>query len=145
MQTTLELTADAFSPCERLEKFRRSGAGDEGAISAFIGSVRYNTDELRYLEIEAYEKMAKAQLATLAKEAAYRFKPSRLLIVHRVGRLKPGDPIVLAAAGAAHRQATTAACNFVVEALKTDVALWKCEIDRGGNRRWIEPPAARRS
>lgn len=144
MRPTIEILTADFSPERRLAEFRREfyrrGSADQGAITAFVGSVRGNGDELKYLLIEAYPKMANRQLTELAQRVAARFTLGGLLIIHRIGRLKVGQPIVLAAVAAKHRRQAFLACEFVVEALKTDIALWKCEVNRDGSRRWIEPP-----
>ena len=139
MKMTCEILTANFSPERRLAWFRKQG-GDYGAIAAFIGSVRSNRSRLRFLLIEAYLKMANRQLRELARRTLAEFAIGRLLIIHRIGKLKPSQPIVLVAAAAKHRAQASAACKSVVEALKSDIALWKCEIAIDGSRRWIEPP-----
>jgi len=140
-QKILVLTPRRFSPTRQLEKFMpaKTEEGNEGAIATFNGFVR-NENHIKYLHIEAYLKMARLQLDEIANNVLKKFSIQRVLIIHRYGALKPTEPIVLVAVSAAHRKEAFAGCSFIIEALKTQIALWKCEIKSDGSRKWITPP-----
>ena len=77
-------------------------------------------------------------MEALAERALERFDLMGMLIVHRVGRMHPGEPIVLVSACASHRRAAFQAVDFAMDHLKSDAWFWKREL-RGGQWRWIEP------
>ena len=114
----------------------RLGAGraDAGALASFLGQVRDEGGRLRAMTLEHYPGMAERRLAAIEAEARARWPLLDLLVVHRVGRLLPGEPIVLVGVLAAHRAAALAACAFVIDRLKTEAPFWKHEerADGGG-------------
>ena len=132
----LELLPRSFSPAKRLAEFIRCHP-NEGAVATFNGFVRGG---IKSLTIEAYPKLAQNQLNQIATEALAKFAIGRVLIIHRYGVLKPTDAIVTVAVTARHRQPAFAGCGFITEALKTRIALWKCELTHSNKLKWITPP-----
>jgi molybdopterin synthase catalytic subunit len=108
--------------------------GDDGAALVFEGVVRNQTRGRKtlYLEYEAYEEMALAQLEKLAAEALGKFQVRDVKIVHRLGRLEIGETSVLIAVASAHRAAAFEACRWLIDTLKRTVPIWKKEFFEDG-------------
>jgi molybdopterin synthase catalytic subunit len=104
-----------------------TGRTDIGATVAFTGYCRDENGALAALELEHYPAMAEAELNRIADEAIVRWPLIGLTIVHRFGRLVPGDPIVLVVAAAAHRDPAFQAASFLMDYLKTRAPFWKRE------------------
>lgn len=118
---------------------------DAGAIAVFIGQMRGEGGRAVRLELEHYPGYAESVIAATAASAKDRFTLEGLLVIHRVGALRPGDPIVIVAAAARRRRDAFAATEFMMDHLKTDAPFWKREIAPDGTSTWIEPrPADRR-
>lgn len=113
------------------------GQGNTGAVASFTGHVR-GDGGLIAMTLEHYPGMTEAALAALADEAETRWALSGLTLIHRVGRLVPGDRIVLVATASAHRAAALDACAFLIDRLKTDAPFWKKEEDGSGTVRWVD-------
>jgi molybdopterin synthase catalytic subunit len=120
-----------------------AGRPDVGAVVTFTGLCRGEDDgrTLAALTLEAYPEMAEAELARLAEDAARRWPLADALVVHRYGRIEPGETIVLVACASAHRRAAFAAAEFLMDYLKTRAPFWKSEETAAGERRWIEAKA----
>ncbi|RKP52400.1 molybdopterin synthase catalytic subunit MoaE [Trinickia fusca] len=110
-----------------------------GAVACFVGTVRdlNDGDSVMALELEHYPGMTEKALEAIVDEARKRWPGIDVLIVHRVGKLAPLDQIVLAAATAAHRHEAFAACEFVMDYLKTQAPFWKKETTADGER-WVD-------
>lgn len=106
-----------------------------GGVASFVGLVR-DLGGLRSMTLEHYPGMTERQLERIDAEAHRRWPLEASLIVHRYGRLEPGDPIVLTITASAHRQAAFDSCNFLMDWLKTEAPFWKREEDRHGER-WV--------
>jgi molybdopterin synthase catalytic subunit len=117
-----------------------AGRSDVGAIVSFTGLVRAD-DGLVALTLEHYPAMTARQLAAIAAEAWARWPLLGGTVIHRHGRLLPGEPIVLVAIASAHRGAAFAAAEFLMDWLKTRAPFWKQE-DRGDERRWVAAKAS---
>ena len=113
-------------------------AGGHGASASFIGRVRGEGD-LVELFLEHHPLLTEAGLADVAHVAADRWSLSALTVVHRVGAMAPGDTIVFVLASSAHRAVALAACEYLIDRLKTDVMLWKRERFVDGRSAWVEP------
>ncbi len=115
-----------------------SGRPEVGAVASFIGLVRdmAGPSELSAMTLEHYPGMTEKQLQQLEAEALSRWPLDRVLIIHRYGRLLPGEQIVLCAATSAHRQAAFEACAFLMDWLKTKAPFWKLEEVDGKNN-WV--------
>lgn len=127
-----------FDPNAEFDRFAKPLA-DTGGIATFVGKVRAG-DGVEVLELSHYEPLTLPGMRALADAAAARFAISGLLMLHRIGRLVPGDPIVCVSAAARHRRAAIDAVDFVMDHLKSDSWFWKREL-RGGEWHWIEPRA----
>ena len=112
--------------------------GPAGAVASFIGHVRAD-DGVATLTLEHHPLMTERALVDLARDAVARWALSAVSLVHRVGPMVTGDAIVIVATASAHRADALAACAFLIDRLKTDVPLWKCETLTDGTRRWVEP------
>ena len=116
-----------------------------GAVNVFIGTVRDNTHQknVRWLEYEAYEAMAVAEIRTIIDEAAQRWKLKGWAVSHRIGTLKPGEVAVVVAISTGHRKDSFDACEFIIDTIKAKVPIWKKEVFEGGEE-WVSasPPVA---
>jgi len=117
-------------------------AADVGGVASFTGRVRMaaDADEVVALEIEHYPGMTERSVEAVAEEAGRRWPLAALTVIHRVGRLAPGERIVLVVAASRHRQAAFDATRFVMDYLKTRAVFWKREIYPDGAR-WVESRA----
>jgi len=113
-------------------------AGGHGASASFVGRVR-GDDDLTELFLEHHPAMTEAGLGDLAHAAADRWQLAALTLIHRVGAMVPGETIVLVLASSAHRAEALAACEYLIDRLKTDVMLWKRETFADGRVQWVEP------
>ena len=113
-----------------------------GGIASFVGLVRDlgGGEEVSALTLEHYPGMTEKKLAEIEIEAHRRWPLAASLIIHRYGRLEPGDRIVLVATASAHREASLAACHFLIDWLKTEAPFWKSEETSEGER-WVEARA----
>ena len=136
--TDVRLLDAAFSPGTEIDAFARAFA-QAGGIVSFIGQVR-GGDAVEALELTHYPPLTLPAMRELTALSASRWPLEALLVVHRVGLMVPGDPIVLVAAAARHRRDAFAASDFVMDHLKSDSWFWKRER-RDGVWRWIEPRA----
>ena len=116
------VTPDPFDPGAELAAFAAQGAG---AVVSFTGLVRGGAVEA--LEIEHYPGMTESALAAMAHEARARFGLSAVRLVHRHGRLRPGEPLMMVIAAAPHRRAAFEAADFLMDWLKSRAPFWKRE------------------
>lgn len=109
-----------------------------GGIASFVGYVRGGTgpDQVSAMTLEHYPGMTEKMLGDIETEAQKRWPLAATLIIHRIGRLEPGDRIVLVACASAHRQAAFDACNFLMDWLKTKAPFWKQEQTAAGSH-WV--------
>lgn len=114
-----------------------------GAVAAFIGTVRDVNDDARVasMTLEHYPGMTEKALAAIVDAAKSRWDIVDALVIHRVGALAPADQIVLVGVTSAHRGEAFAACEFIIDYLKTQAPLWKKEETSEGTR-WVEARAA---
>src|SRR5260370_40217679 len=119
-------------------ELERLAAGDHGVggVASFIGLVRDRggADGVSALILEHYPGMTEKKLVEIEAEANRRWPLSASLIIHRYGRLAPGDRIVLVATASPHREAALAACHFLLHLLKTQSPFWKSEETPQGER-----------
>ncbi len=110
-----------------------------GAVTSFVGLVRdMNEGSGVYsLTLEHYPAMTERALADIVREAESRWRILHTTVIHRVGELKPTDQIVLVLAASAHRGDAFAACEFIMDYLKTQAPFWKKEQTPSGSR-WVE-------
>ncbi len=134
-------TAD-FSLAEEVGRLHQ-GKATVGAVVAFVGLVRdLNAGAgVTGMWLEHYPGMTEKSLAAIAREAAARWDILDGVIIHRIGALKPQDQIVLVAVASAHRGNAFAACEFVMDYLKTRAPFWKKEQSAIGSR-WVDASAS---
>jgi len=120
-----------------------NGRTDIGAIASFIGLARDSNSgsEVSAMTLEHYPAMTKKALAAIVDEAQQRWALLDVTLIHRVGRLLPGNPIVLVLVASSHRAEAFAACEFLMDALKTRAPFWKKEESSEGER-WVEARAS---
>jgi len=112
--------------------------GDVGALVTFTGICRGDEDgaPIAALVLEHYPGMAEAEIARHVAEAERRWPLLGVRIAHRVGRITPGETIVVVATGSAHRRAAFAAAEFLMDYLKTRAPFWK-KVERADGTRWV--------
>lgn len=134
----------------------RQGNAGIGAVASFIGLVRdlNHSTAVTEMTLEHYPGMTEKALAEIVEEAKRRWEIIDALVIHRIGPLKPTDQIVLVAVSSAHRGDAFAACEYIMDYLKTRAPFWKKEQTESGAhwvdaresdetsiRRWATPPA----
>jgi len=119
------------------------GRRDVGALASFVGLVRdvAGDQPITAMTLEHYPGMTESKLAEIEAEARARWSLQASLIVHRYGRMLPGEPIVLVATAAPHRAAALEACAFLIDWLKTKAPFWKLE-ESAAESRWVEARAS---
>jgi len=132
---TFRLTADPLSLDAVVDEVRSDEAG---AIATFVGTTRSESRGRRveHLDYEAYEGMAEKVMTQIASALKKRYELCEVAIHHRTGRVEIGEPSVMIAVSAPHRQDALAACKDAIDTLKETVPLWKKEIYVGGEE-WI--------
>lgn len=117
----------------------RADRTDIGAIASFVGLARDMNEGsgVTAMTLEHYPGMTEKALSRLVDEANARWTLQDVTVIHRIGRLLPGDPIVLVAVASAHRGEAFAACEFIMDFLKTQAPFWKKE-DTADGTRWVE-------
>jgi len=137
---SVRLQLDAFDPGTETNTFLGDNAG-AGAAVTFTGLVRSRPeDPVSALTLECYVELAEKQIGAMIAEAVARFGLIRATVIHRYGRLAPGEPIVQVMTLAPHRQAAFEGAEFLMDFLKTDAPFWKKEAAGGGDR-WVEARA----
>ena len=113
---------------------------DIGGMVSFVGLVRDlgGEDALKAMTLEHYPGMTEKMLRAIEAEANERWNLEASLIIHRYGRLEPGDRIVLVATASAHRQEAFDACSFLIDWLKTKAPFWKLEESEKKGTQWVE-------
>jgi molybdopterin synthase catalytic subunit len=119
------------------------GRSDIGALASFLGLVRDLAGDrtISAMTLEHYPGMTERKLAEIEAEAQARWPLQASLIVHRYGRMLPGEPIVLVATASPHRAAALESCAFLIDWLKTQAPFWKLE-EAAGESRWVAARAA---
>ncbi len=134
---TVRIVSEAFDPEGEIAAFRAAHV-HAGALATFTGCVRGGGTEA--LVLEHYAELTHGTIAGFVDEARVRFDLMGVCIIHRVGRMAPGEAIVLVACASAHRKDALGAVDCLMDRLKTDAPFWKRE-EAGEERRWIEPRA----
>jgi len=117
----------------------RAGNPRVGAVASFVGVVRDLNEgaDVATMSLEHYPGMTEKALAAIVEQARARWDLYDVLVVHRIGELKPADQIVLVVVTSAHRGDAFAACEFVMDYLKTEAPFWKKETTPDGTR-WVD-------
>jgi len=138
MALDVRLLTEPFNPGLFIGPFTQAHPG-LGGVCTFVGEVRGDSG-VEALELSHYEPLTLPGMRALAETAATRFDLIGLLLLHRVGVMRPGEPIVCVSAAARHRRGAIDAVDFAMDHLKSDSWFWKREL-RGGIWQWIEPRA----
>ncbi len=136
-----------FDPWKLQQEYQLSsmqGKTDYGATASFIGTMRdFNEgDDVTSMTLEHYPKMTEKQLNEIIDVAANKWSLLNILVIHRVGKILPAEPIVLVAVWSSHRVDAFEACRFIMEDLKHKAPFWKQESLKDGSYRWVEENTA---
>ncbi len=136
----LESVFDPWQIQKEYQETSMQGRTDFGATASFIGTMRdFNEgDDVLSMELEHYPKMTEKQLSSIIDTATKKLPIQNVLIVHRIGKILPSEPIMLVAVWSAHRAAAFDACRYLMEELKHNAPFWKKEKLVQGNSRWVE-------
>lgn len=134
MTPEIHIQTEPFDPAAECAKLE---VGDAGAVATFTGLVR-GEGGLTALNLEHYPTMTEKALRKITADAAERWALAGLTIVHRVGRMAPGERIVFVGAASRHRGDAIDAMHFVIDWLKTDAPFWKREEFADGRSDWVE-------
>jgi molybdopterin synthase catalytic subunit len=139
MRMVARLQPERFDGAAEVSALTR-GRIDLGAVVSFTGLVRADGG-LAALTLEHYPAMTLRQMQRIADEAATRWPDVHGIIIHRHGRLEPGEAIVLVTTASPHRQSAFEAASFLMDWLKTKAPFWKREEWADGSARWVEAKA----
>ena len=138
----IRVTDQPFDAGVTLAEFTRQCGPEVGGVASFLGLVRddHHGARIHALTLDHYPGMAEAKLEEIEQIAIERWPLAASLIIHRVGRMVPGESIVLVATASAHRQAAFDACQFLIDWLKTKAPFWKLEETDAGES-WVDARA----
>lgn len=136
--TKITIQQESFDVGQVNERLREASAR-VGAVATFVGVCRdlNEGDTVSEMWLEHYPGMTEKSIAGIVERARERFQIMDCEVVHRVGRLEPRDPIVLVAVSSSHRGDAFAACEFIMDFLKTQAPFWKKE-STGKGERWVD-------
>ncbi len=139
----IEILNEKFDPWESIVEYKRNQLQNNskiGASSVFLGTMRdFNDDEeVESMELEHYEGMTEKYLSDIVDKAIKKHKIIDGLVIHRIGVLKPTDPIVVVATWSEHRDNAFNATREIMESLKSDAPFWKKENTNKGFK-WVKP------
>ena len=139
---TVRVQAEDFDISKEIALLRKDNSGI-GAIASFIGVVRdlNEGDRVTGMTLEHYPGMTEKSVEDIITQARARWQVMDALVIHRIGALKPLDQIVLVVVSSAHRGDAFAACEFIMDFLKTRAPFWKKE-QTGSGARWVDARAA---
>ena len=137
MAGSVRLQPEAFDVAAETERLTR-GRTDVGAVVAFTGICRGSEDgqPIAALTLEHYPQMAEAEIARPVEEAERRWPLMGVTVIHRYGRITPGEGIVLVLTASSHRQDAFAAAEFLMDYLKTRAPFWK-QVEQAGATNWV--------
>lgn len=135
----ITLVERGFDPGAALNRFS-AGRTATGAVATFLGIARGDPGTAVALELEAYPGFTEGRITAFLETAIDRFGLQDAAIIHRVGPIGPGEPIVLVMTAAPHRREAFQACDYLMDYLKSQAPFWKREPGPDGPR-WIEPTA----
>ena len=133
----IRIQQEPFDLGREYAALKRAHAGI-GGIAVFVGTVRGESGAttIKAMTLEHYPEMTERALSAIEAEARDRWPLQAILIIHRYGRLEPGDDIVLVMTAASHRQAALESCAFLIDWLKTKAPFWKFEETFSGSH-WV--------
>jgi len=121
---------------EVFDEVKDSGCG---AVILFIGTARDLSEgkEVLYLEYEAYEEMAKKEIERICEDAKRKFGLKKVVVLHKLGRVEPGEIAVIVGVSSEHRKEGFEGCKYIMDRIKERVPIWKKEVFKDGER-WVE-------
>jgi len=136
--TTVRIQREPFDAAAEASKLTR-GRSDVGALVTFSGICRGEEagEPIAALTLEHYPGMAEAEIERHVEEAKARWPLTGATVIHRHGRIAPGEDIVLVATASSHREAAFAAAEFLMDFLKTRAPFWKL-VEKSGEKTWID-------
>jgi molybdopterin synthase catalytic subunit len=141
MKPTIHVQREDFDIADEIAAVA-AGRTDVGAIATFTGVCRDEDGRLAALELEHYPAMAEAEIARVVEETGRRWPLQGATVIHRYGKIVPGENIVLVVTASAHRHAAFAAAEFLMDYLKTRAPFWKREHLADGTRgEWVQASA----
>jgi molybdopterin synthase catalytic subunit len=142
MSTTVRLQREPFDVAAEAAELSR-GRTDVGAVVTFTGICRGNEDgePIAALTLEHYPGMAEAEIERHVEEATRRWPLAGATVIHRYGRIAPGEDIVMVVTASSHRQAAFAAAEFLMDYLKTRAPFWK-QVETTGGKTWVDAKSA---
>jgi molybdopterin synthase catalytic subunit len=134
----IRVQTENFDPGVEIARLH-AGRSDIGAVVSFVGLVRGEShgEKLTSMTLEHFPGMTERELTRIADEAKARWQLNGVVVVHRIGELKPGERIVLVVTAAGHRQSAFEAAEFLMDFLKTRAPFWKREL-RASGEHWVE-------
>jgi molybdopterin synthase catalytic subunit len=135
----VEITSEPIDPERLIESVRTAAAG---GLCVFCGDVRRGgppANPLVALEYSAHEEMALRKMEEIRQQALDRYQLCEVAVVHRLGRLEPGQTSVCIAVSAPHRRDAFTACRFIIDTLKKEAPIWKKEMLADGKSTWAAP------
>jgi len=138
MKVTIRLQREPFDAAAEARELAH-GRSDVGALVTFTGVCRgsENGEPIAALTLEHYPGMAESEIERHVAEATERWPLLGVTVIHRYGRIEPGEDIVLVATASSHRQAAFAAAEFLMDYLKTHAPFWK-EVDKADGKSWVD-------
>jgi molybdopterin synthase catalytic subunit len=135
---TVRITLDVIDTAAEARKVSEAG-GNIGAVVTFSGICRADEkgEKISALTLEHYPGMAEREISAHVEEAQKRWPLLATRVVHRVGRIEPGETIVFVATASAHREAAFQAAEFIMDYLKTSAPFWK-RTEGGGKESWVD-------
>jgi molybdopterin synthase catalytic subunit len=138
IEPVIRIQAEDFDIAAEMRRLASSRT-DIGAVVSFTGLCRDEGGTLSALELEHYSGMAEAEIRRIGEEAINRWPLTSLVAIHRFGKIKPGENIVLVLAASAHREAAFNGARFMMDFLKTRAPFWKKEHRKDGSSSdWVE-------
>ena len=133
------LIQEADFDTRELQQTLQGNNCDVGAVASFVGLVRAGNQgrEISQMELEHYPGMTERSIQAIVDAARQRWELQEARVVHRVGKLRPGEQIVYVGVSSAHRSAAFDACEFIMDYLKTQAPFWKKETTEKGQR-WVD-------
>jgi molybdopterin synthase catalytic subunit len=133
------ICTEDFDPWQEIQRYEKLTKTKHGATSIFIGTMRdFNDgDEVKAMTLDYYAGMTEKQLEKIIVAAKQQWSVLDALIVHRVGKILPNQPIVLVSVWSTHRGNAFDACRFIMEELKSKAPFWKKEMLSTDTERWV--------
>jgi len=141
---TIAVQSADFDPGVEIDRLHQTDSSI-GAVATFVGLVRAHPDEdgaVTEMVLEHYPGMTEKALAKIVDEACARWPLAAVTVIHRVGPLRLGERIVFVGCASSHRAAAFAACEFLIDYLKTRAPFWKKETTASGESRWVAARAS---